>query len=146
MKKSDAVRMAESRAELKAWVQQARQRQKQLSGREDLPPDPLGIALAQQAITKSEYDIGRGLSKIYKACYGRVHPKAVNLNAAKATGTVLESRWDRKNAKRLHYVETKLGKTLYRICIKASVFEEQVPVDKLKRGLQLIAETGENYA
>ena len=57
----------------------SRLRQKKLSGDENLPFDPLGVALGNKHISRNEYEMGRNYEKFFALNYGKPHAKNVNL-------------------------------------------------------------------
>lgn len=70
-------------------------RQKEISGQEDLPGDPLGILLGHDKISRDQYDEGRKLEWALTRRFGAVHAapcglyREVVINAADSTDTTV---------------------------------------------------------
>ena len=61
----------------------SRLKQKHLTGDENLPYDPLGVALGNKKISQKEYECGRQYEKYFTAIYGKPHAKTLNFNNIK---------------------------------------------------------------
>lgn len=68
-----------AREKHKQQLLMARARQFELSGNENLPFEPLGVALGNKIINKTQYDIGRKYEEYYTKVFGKPHAKTLNL-------------------------------------------------------------------
>jgi len=99
---------ANKRAEMKQHVELARARQESLTGREDLPNDPLGVALGGNHITQAEYGVGREFERLMTSIYGQPHAKTANLNPAPANGDRTETAKDLREQQTLSMMRNEL--------------------------------------
>jgi hypothetical protein len=84
--------------EMRQFVTLARARQEAMSGRNDLPRDPLGVALGSDLISQHEYEVGRLFERLQTKIFGKPHAKAASAEPKKTTSqTTVETESDRED-------------------------------------------------
>ena len=135
--RSDANR----RAEMKQHVEKAKLRNVAMTGREDLPHDPLGVALGGNHITQAEYDVGREFERLMTSIYGQPHAKTANLNPTPANNDQDETAKDIRDQKTLSLMRNELRRVhKLNIVIEMCWAHEwrQRKFDVLKQGLNAL--------
>ena len=135
---------AAARQEMNQFVTLHRAMKEATIGHPDLPDDPLGRALGQNEITRSQYDAGRRYEELMTFVYGQPHAKTASFSSGGAgNGATTETLQDVERQKLLSQINCALRSVRRLDIVKSMCWLHEARQNKyyaLRQGLDAILE------